>query len=106
MIREPAVAGTFYSAQPEKLRQDIRGFLQKTMEQRAIGIVSPHAGYMYSGHVAGAVLSRVEIPQRLVILCPNHTGLGVEASINASGTWQTPLGEAPIDEGLARRLME
>lgn len=108
MIREPAVAGRFYNANPEKLRQDVVGFLHSkdARPERAIGMVSPHAGYMYSGHVAGAVFSRIKIPKKLVILCPNHTGLGVEASINSSGFWQTPLGEAPVDEALAHRLME
>lgn len=107
MTREPAVAGRFYSAQPEKLRKEINGFMEKiAVSERVIGVVSPHAGYMYSGHVAGAVFSRIQVPKKTIILCPNHTGLGVEASINASGSWQTPLGEVPVDEDLAKRLME
>ena len=107
MIREPAVAGTFYTANPVTLRREVEKYLheERGRKHSAIGIVSPHAGYMYSGHVAGAVFSKVEVPKKLIILCPNHTGLGAWASINASGAWRTPLGDAPIDESLAKRLM-
>jgi AmmeMemoRadiSam system protein B len=107
MIREPAVAGMFYSADPKKLRAEVDGYLhdQPGIEAvSAMGVVSPHAGYMYSGHVAGAVLSRVKIPQKLLILCPNHTGNGAWASINTKGFWKTPLGDAKIDSNLASRL--
>lgn len=72
----------------------------------ALGIVSPHAGYMYSGHVAGAVFSRVKIPDHVVVLCPNHTGLGAWAAINTEGAWRTPLGNLEIDSTLARRLTQ
>ena len=59
--------------------------------------VVPHAGLMYSGPVAAALYARVELQQRLIILCPNHTGLGSPAAINRQGTWFTPFGrcEAP-----------
>jgi AmmeMemoRadiSam system protein B len=60
---------------------------------------------MYSGHVAGAVYSRVELPQRNIVLCPNHTGLGVQLSIMKSGAWETPLGEMQIDEEVCAALM-
>src|SRR5215470_835850 len=107
MIREPAVAGTFYAANPATLRRDVEKYLATgpRKKEKAIGVVSPHAGYMYSGDVAGAVFSRVEIPPKLIVLCPNHTGLGAWASINAEGFWKTPLGNAKIDSDLAKRLM-
>ena len=60
---------------------------------------------MYSGHVAGAVYARVDLPQRNIVLCPNHTGLGVPLSIMKSGAWETPLGDVPIDEELCDALM-
>jgi hypothetical protein len=59
---------------------------------------------MYSGHVAGAVFSRLEIPQTIILLCPNHTGRGAPLAINSQGAWQTPLGPVSIDQSLAERL--
>lgn len=109
MIREPAVAGRFYTGDPRQLRTEVLGFLQAeagTAPQKAIGVVSPHAGYMYSGHVAGAVLAKVKIPDQVVVLCPNHTGLGAEAAINLHGAWHTPLGNLPVAETLAARLKQ
>jgi AmmeMemoRadiSam system protein B len=67
--------------------------------------VIPHAGYLYSGQVSGAVYSRVEIPPRNIVLCPNHTGLGPALSIMLSGFWQTPLGRVAIDEELSEALI-
>jgi AmmeMemoRadiSam system protein B len=61
---------------------------------------------MYSGAVAGALYARVTLPQRFIILCPNHTGRGAVAAINLAGKWRTPLGDAAIDASLARALME
>ncbi len=71
----------------------------------ARGIIVPHAGYVYSAGVAGEVFSSVEIPERHVILCPNHTGVGSEAAVMSRGSWRMPWGEAPIDEDLAARLL-
>jgi len=109
MIREPAVAGMFYPGQEKKLRSDVLTYLQAEGEAEpieAFGIISPHAGYIYSGHVAGAVFSKVKIPPKALILCPNHTGFGAWAAIDSKGAWHTPLGDSKIDEPLAKRLME
>lgn len=107
MIREPAVAGRFYPANPTRLRQDVETYLKPVAAKtHAIGVVSPHAGYMYSGHVAGATLARIEIPDKVIVLCPNHSGAGAYAAIQQYGSWVTPLGEVPIDSHLARRLVE
>jgi AmmeMemoRadiSam system protein B len=111
IVREPAVAGRFYPADPERLRADIDSFLspsqdspsQKTIS--AIGCIVPHAGYMYSGPVAGAVFSRLEIPPSCIVLCPNHTGRGHPLAIMKEGEWRTPLGTVPIDSDLAAQLM-
>lgn len=70
-----------------------------------IAAVVPHAGLMYSGHVAAAVYGAAALPSRLIILCPNHTGLGAEVAINLTGAWRTPLGSVPIDHELAAELM-
>jgi AmmeMemoRadiSam system protein B len=106
MIRRPAVSGRFYPADPAELLSAIKSFIRPAQERKtAIGIIVPHAGYVYSGHVAGAVYSRVELPSRNIVLCPNHTGFGTPLSIMTSGAWQTPLGEMLIDEQLSRALM-
>src|SRR5215471_8001916 len=97
-VRPPAVAGRFYPADPAPLTSMIGEFVEAGMErQSAIGVVVPHAGYMYSGHVAGAIYSRLKIPSRVIILCPNHTGMGVPLSMMRAGSWKTPLGEFQID---------
>ena len=72
---------------------------------KALGIVSPHAGLMYSGSVAGAVYSRIELPDTFVLIGPNHTGLGAPVSLMAAGQWETPLGLVEIDEALAASIL-
>lgn len=110
MIRTPAVAGMFYEGSAEGLSQQVDRCVatNPTVEHRQSfrAAVVPHAGLMYSGHVAAAFYASVDLPQRFIILCPNHTGLGAPAAINAGGAWRTPLGEAKIDEPLARGLMQ
>jgi MEMO1 family protein len=106
MIRQPAVSGRFYPAQPDELVRTVDTFLEPIQSrQKAIGLVVPHAGYVYSGHVAGAVYSRVDLPVRSIVLCPNHTGLGRPLSTMKSGSWRTPLGEMPVDEELSGALL-
>ncbi len=107
MLREPAVAGRFYPANAAVLRQDVNSYLSPSSERvQAIGCIVPHAGYMYSGQVAGAVFSRLKIPACCIVLCPNHTGRGHPLAIMKSGQWRTPLGTMPIDSDLAERLMK
>src|SRR5262245_41325342 len=107
MIRKPAVAGRFYPANPDELKNALNSFIEPTeTKSRALGVVVPHAGYMYSGHVAGAVYSRIELPARNIVLCPNHTGFGVPLSIMRTGAWRTPLGDLEIDEELCAELMK
>lgn len=105
MIREPAVAGQFYSGDASSLRRVIHSFLhpvEKIWDAKAI--VAPHAGYIYSGSVAGLVYSSIQLPNRFIILGPNHTGLGVPLSIYPEGEWRTPLGLASIDPELTEHL--
>jgi AmmeMemoRadiSam system protein B len=108
ILRHPAVAGRFYPGNPDDLRAEARDYLSQTTQPmvKAIGCIAPHAGYMYSGHVAGAVFARIEIPERCVVLCPNHTGMGRALAVMSEGSWQTPLGEVPIDAQLAGPLKE
>ncbi len=103
--RMPAVAGRFYPGARQALLADLDRYTVAAGERLAArGVVAPHAGYMYSGAVAGAVYGAVQVPARLVILCPNHTGLGEPLAIMGRGSWRTPLGDAAIDEALAAAL--
>lgn len=110
-VRRPAVAGRFYPGNPGDLRAEALGYLTpenstKTTPVRAIGCIAPHAGYMYSGRVAGAVFARIEIPHRCILMCPNHTGMGRALAMMGQGSWETPLGEVPIDSALAESLRQ
>src|SRR6185295_96422 len=105
-IRHPAVAGRFYPNNPAELSTMLDGFADSnSVPSPSIGIVVPHAGYIFSGHVAGAIYSRITIPSRTIILCPNHTGFGVPLSIMRRGSWQTPLGRVEIDGDMADALI-
>ncbi len=106
MIRQPVVAGTFYPSDAATLRAQIEGFVDKgCKKEKALGIVAPHAGYMYSGKVAGAVYSHSIIPETALILAPNHTGYGPSYSIWPDGSWRTPLGDVAIDVELVQELV-
>ena len=110
-VRTPAVAGRFYPSHAGELLREVREFTSTsntpvaTGHIAAIGCIAPHAGYIYSGGVAGAVYSRLEIPERCVILCPNHTGKGRPLAIMANTTWQTPLGDVGADADMGARLL-
>jgi MEMO1 family protein len=107
-VRTPAVAGRFYPGRADELLRTVRGYTsagESPATISAIGCVAPHAGYIYSGPVAGALYSRLSIPRRCVILCPNHTGKGVPLAIMASTSWQTPLGEVKADCSTADQLL-
>jgi len=119
MIRKPAVAGLFYESNPESLRKRIKWCYQhqlgpgripdKIGKKRTIkGLMAPHAGYQYSGPVAAhsyLELAEDGFPQTVVILCPNHTGLGSGVSTMTEGVWETPLGNVQIDEEFATELV-
>jgi AmmeMemoRadiSam system protein B len=105
-VRQPAVAGSFYDSHPEKLERHVRSLLPSGAVPRpAIGAIVPHAGYVYSGPVAGAVYGRLRLPRVAVVLCPNHTGRGRRAALDPSESWRTPLGDVPLARPLALRLL-
>src|SRR5258708_326593 len=107
MVREAVVACKFYPADPRALRAAVKSHLSRARKPiPAVACLVPHAGYVYSGKVAGTVFSAIEIPEHCIVLCPNHTGRGHSLSLMAQGKWVTPLGEVPIASGLARSLMQ
>jgi AmmeMemoRadiSam system protein B len=108
-VRRPAVAGRFYPAKPEALTRELDEYLAADASrpekmQAALGCIVPHAGYMYSGHVAGAVFERLPARATYIILCPNHTGRGAPLAMMSKGEWLTPLGAVRIDADLAASL--
>ena len=106
-VRPPAVAGRFYPGEPDVLQTEVHSFLDSSKNgSSALGCIVPHAGYIYSGHVAGAVYSEINLPGRCILMCPNHTGRGQALSIMSSGEWKTPLGNARIDSDLANSLKQ
>ena len=119
MIRKPAVAGMFYESDENSLRKRIKWCYQhklgpgklhgKLGNKRIIkGLISPHAGYVYSGPVAACSyleLAEDGMPETVVILCPNHTGIGSGLSTMTEGSWLTPLGEVKIDHQFANELL-
>jgi AmmeMemoRadiSam system protein B len=110
MLRRAVWAGRFYPAQPPLLHRELEACLAAARSPQAeriaapIGCIVPHAGYAYSGGIAGAAYARMELPDRFIILCPNHTGAGAPLAIMSEGEWETPLGNARIDRALAEEL--
>jgi AmmeMemoRadiSam system protein B len=104
--REPIVAGQFYPADPGDLRKLIVSYAaepENVLEAKAV--VVPHAGYVYSGTVAGKVFSSVRLPGRVILLGPNHTGRGAALALAPGGSWRTPLGAVSIDAEINRDLL-
>ncbi len=105
MLRLPAVAGRFYPDDPGELTRQIAAFAPTSEDARpAIACMVPHAGYRYSGAVAGAAFARLKLPRRFLLLGPRHFPRGKAQAILSEGAWQTPLGLAQIDAELAQAL--
>ena len=107
MIRQPVVAGSFYSAHPAQLEAFVRLCLHKVqaVPAQAFMALSPHAGYMYCGELIAQSLCRLRQPDTLILLGPNHTGRGDAAAVWAEGSWRSPLGETAIDTDMAMALV-
>ena len=106
MKRQPAVAGRCYDASPERLSRQVEEFSTSTEKTKAIGIMAPHAGLVFSGQVAGMVYSGIVPPSSFVLLGPNHTGMGARLAIMEAGQWEIPTGSVGIDSPLAKKIME
>ncbi len=110
MARAPVVAGVFYDEDPATLEARVLDLLQAVpgaavAGDTALAVLVPHAGHAYSGQIAGRTYASVPVPERVVILAPNHTGLGRPAAVGLDSPWETPLGPVPVDQDLARRLI-
>ena len=108
MIREPIVAGQFYPGSKAALEAAVRGYLAAAgakSAKRTILAMVPHAGYVYSGGVAGLTLGAANLAPRVILLGPNHTGQGQALAVWSQGAWRTPAGETPVDAELAVALL-
>ncbi|MBI2166572.1 MAG: AmmeMemoRadiSam system protein B [Chloroflexi bacterium] len=120
-VRDPAVAGAFYPASSVELLQQIEHCYLEARGPGAVpsvrdapldgvvGLILPHAGYAYSGAIAAhgmAALARLGRPERIVILGPNHYGVGPGLALPQEGAWWTPLGHAPVDGRLVEGLLK
>jgi len=105
MLRKPAVADYFYQGSPDGLREQVGRYVNTDTDRiKAIGVLSPHAGLVYSGAVAGAVYSKVILPETFILIGPNHTGLGAPVSVFSEGEWDMPNGRVKVDAELARAI--
>ena len=115
-LRRPAVAGHFYPAERQTLERDLDSYLADSAPPGkvttpirypdAIACIAPHAGYKYSGHVAGAVYGSLAPQPAYIVIGPNHRGYGEALALMSSGAWLTPLGEVPLDAALSRLVQE
>lgn len=109
MDRDPVVAGRFYQNAPKALYGDVATWLaageaQGTVD--ALCVMAPHAGYVYSGEVAGKTLGQAALPELLLLLGPNHTGRGGAFSLWPDGAWLIPGGQVPVDAALTKALTD
>jgi AmmeMemoRadiSam system protein B len=108
MLRVPAVAGQFYPENPRTLRALVERYTQpETLnlpKAKVRACLVPHAGYMFSGRVAGAVFARILVPRKILLLGVRHYPHGEPEAILSEGAWRTPLGDVPIETQLALRL--
>lgn len=107
-IRDPAVAGTFYPARPAEVERALTTLFAGTTvaaPRRVVGVVCPHAGWIYSGGLAARTLAAVQVPPRVIVLCPNHTGRGPAIAVSRAAAWRTPTGDVPIDQPMAAAIL-
>ncbi len=105
-VRPPAVAGAFYPAQSARLGSMLDGMRPADVSPvAALGLMVPHAGYVYSGAAALRTFASAVLPSRVILLGPNHTGRGVPLAAAVEDEWLTPLGKVPVDRALLDALV-
>ncbi|MEN6459522.1 MAG: AmmeMemoRadiSam system protein B [Thermoguttaceae bacterium] len=107
-VRQPAVAGGFYPSDPDEVQRQLDALFPKEMPTRQpwAGALTPHAGWVYSGRLAAAVLSRIEMPNQVIVLCPKHRHFGARWAVAPHRRWLFPGGQLASDPELAARLAE
>jgi MEMO1 family protein len=105
-VRNSYAAGSYYPGTPAAVKAALGKFIDKSApKQDAVGLLVPHAGYVYSGAVAGAAISRIIMKDTFIIMGPSHSGIGEPFSVWPEGTWQTPLGSVEVDAELAQKII-
>ncbi|MBN1688283.1 MAG: AmmeMemoRadiSam system protein B [Candidatus Omnitrophica bacterium] len=107
LIRKPVVAGSFYPSDALSIQEFCEPYLKSSEEViPARAVILPHAGYVYSGKTACLTLARVNIPERVVLMGPNHHGVGADFALYARGEWESPLGTVPIASDLSTEILK
>jgi AmmeMemoRadiSam system protein B len=96
----------FYPGERGILEHDLGKMVDPSGDQKVIGLISPHAGYVYSGGCAGKAYSRVRVPDDVIILGVNHSGFGHPFAVDGHEFWQTPLGNAPLAGTFRERIVK
>ncbi len=105
-VRKPAVAGSFYPSDSSELGEYLKKGCFQGPVRPVKALITPHAGYIYSGRTALKVFSQIEVPERNLLIGPNHRGMGSDFALYPDGVWKTPLGEVSVDQDLAAKLLE
>jgi MEMO1 family protein len=107
MLRLPAVAGQFYPGNPKELAAAVENYTKTAKSEAKVKVracLVPHAGYMYSGGVAGAVFGRIALTRKILVIGVRHYPQGEPLAILSEGVWRTPLGDVPVESSLAAQL--
>lgn len=111
-VRRPAIAGSWYPDDPELLRHDVSRFVEQasatSIPRKPVAVISPHAGYMFSGKVAGYAYKalRGRTYSSVIVISPSHRAYFPQVSVWSEGSFDTPLGRIEVDEALCRKLMD
>lgn len=106
-VREPVVAGMFYPENPRSLEDQLRMMIPSREDhQEVLGIICPHAGYVYSGSCAGKVYGQIRVPRTAVIMGVAHGPVFEKFGIEDADRWDTPFGPVPVNRGMAENLLE
>jgi len=115
-VRDPAVAGAFYPFSKETVESQLKELFgywkidsSKLRARRRIGclgVVAPHAGYDYSGYVAARVYADVPKVDTVILMGPNHYGVGPDVSVSDADAWRTPLGVVKVDKAVADEIVK
>lgn len=104
-IRKTIVSGSFYPADKTELNSYLSTMMDNDNSKIDVfSVISPHAGYVYSGKTAASVFSKILIPNNVIVLSPNHSGLGPNLSLDSNDKWSTPLGEIDINKDLINEI--
>jgi hypothetical protein len=109
MERKAVFAGRFYPLSASAIAEQIDSFINNKAlkkEHLAKGLVLPHAGYIYSGQVAAETIASFNLNDTLIIIGPNHTGMGAEFAVSEADNWKTPFGDVEVNQDLASLLIE